>query len=45
MGRTEVDLARKQQSGLVPDATFFMEILGGLLILTLATGGMVFALL
>ena len=37
---------RKQKSTLVPDVTFFVEILGALLVLTFATGGgMVFALL
>jgi hypothetical protein len=45
MIRTELEIARKQQSQLAPDTTFFMEIFGALLVLTFATGGMVFALL
>jgi hypothetical protein len=36
---------REQQSKPAPDTIFFMEILGALLLLTFATGGMVFALL
>jgi hypothetical protein len=45
MIKLDPKLGRKQQSTLVPDITFFMEILGALLVLTFATGGMVFALL
>jgi hypothetical protein len=45
MIRTKSKIVKKQQSEFAPDATFLMEILGALLVLTFATGGMVFALL
>jgi hypothetical protein len=45
MIRTELEKAGKQRSQRAPDTTFFMEIFGALLILTLAIGGMLFALL
>jgi hypothetical protein len=42
---TDLELARKPEPQLTPDATFLAEILAALLVLTIFTGGVVFVLL
>jgi hypothetical protein len=42
---TDFQKTKKQEPELVADATFLMEILAALLVLTISTGGIVFALL
>jgi hypothetical protein len=42
---TDLPMIRKQEPELVADATFLMEILATLLVLTISTGGIMFALL
>jgi hypothetical protein len=41
----DLQTTRQQQPELVPDVTFWREILTALLVLTVSTGGIVFALL
>jgi hypothetical protein len=44
-GMTDFQTTRKEKPELVPDVTFLREILAALLVLTISTGGIVFALL